>query len=630
MQSSLKKSLYLGLAALSFASVASVTANASNANAAKKHAAAKKVTYKTTNKNLDQSVTFKATGKNAVYNKAVGKRSVVASKADMASKANSKDTKDLFMAYQEGVTSKGVHYYKVVSFDKKVRGFVYNKGVAKTNTTVAADKPLNTTGYLQNTNRFFNKPYGSQFKTSLKNDYKAMNLASDQFTVSDAVKVNNDQTYYYVTDKNNQLVNGWVNSVYFSNNVTPAAQKAMDAKSAVNASFVSSSNLGSTLFTTSVNPKVQSNGKYSNADVLQLLNNQLKGHGYQPADYNQVHESVNGAPVTFDKDGYTAQGTNITVEVTPDNSNNKTTVPYTVQGLATNGYQQTATPVANNLLKAVNLDNSLYNSLFTGTPNSAFNYANFKSQLLDSGKALNVLSNIDGKTTYKFNAKATETNAANSALFDKDGKAISNATFNDVKAENNGAGLNLVYDVVTANGTTTTTVNSNDTNIFGGNSGQATVDAINDAKSLVTKAAGYMKDNQISTLRDAEGSDKANTDSDALNAAVKTLSDNSVNTSKISNYNNLTGALNAEKAQKAAIDKVNDVANSLTQFTGDTANGKTAYVATGNKDQLQDALNYALSQNNMQKSDLQKAVNDSGLVLSKSDDALKALGVALS
>ncbi len=91
----------------------------------------------------------------------------------MKSKANSKSTNDLFMANQEGQTSKGVHYYKVVSFDKKVRGFVYNKGVAKTNTTVAADKPSNTVGYLNNTNRFFNKAYGSQFKTSIKNDYSA-------------------------------------------------------------------------------------------------------------------------------------------------------------------------------------------------------------------------------------------------------------------------------------------------------------------------------------------------------------------------------------------------------------------------------------------------------------------------
>nr|WP_263854138.1 hypothetical protein [Apilactobacillus timberlakei] len=515
MQSSLKKSLYLGLAALSFASVASVTANASNANAAKKHAAAKKVTYKTTNKDLDQTVTFKATGKNAVYNKAVGKRSVVASKADMASKANSKDTKDLFMAYQEGVTSKGVHYYKVVSFDKKVRGFVYNKGVAKTNTTVAADKPSNTVGYLNNTNRFFNKAYGSQFKTSVKKDYNNLNLAADQFTVSDAVKVNNDQTYYYVTDKNNQLVNGWVNSVYFSNNVTPAAQKAMDAKSAVNASFVSSSNLGSTLFTASVNPKVQNDGKYLNTDVLSSLNEQLKGRGYQPiTDYNNVHATVNGSSVDFKENGETAQGTNVTVEVNPDDPAVKNTIPYTVQGVSTNGYQQTVTPVSNGNLKAVNVDNSLYNSLFKGTPNSAFNYANFKSQLLDSGKPLNLLSNTDGKTTYKFNAAATETHAANPALFDSNNKAISNATFSDVQKENNGAGLNLVYDVVTPNGTTTTTVNSNDTNIFGGSSASSSANSSSaNSSSANSSSANSSSANSSSANSSSANSSSANSSS---------------------------------------------------------------------------------------------------------------------
>ncbi|TPR18012.1 hypothetical protein DY138_05885 [Apilactobacillus timberlakei] len=428
MQSSLKKSLYLGLAALSFASVASVTANASNANAAKKHHAAKKVTYKTTNKDLDQTVTFKATGKNAVYNKAVGKRSVVASKADMASKANSKDVKDLFMAYQEGVTSKGVHYYKVVSFDKKVRGFVYNKGVAKTNTTVAADKPSNTTGYLQNTNRFFNKAYGSQFKTSLKNDYKGMNIAADQFTVSDAVKVNNDQTYYYVTDKNNQLINGWVNSVYFSNNITDAAKNATNSANAIHVKYVDNANLGSVLMEKNINPaNLSSTGTYSNTDVNNAISNSLIGTGF-----------VNPSPVSTS----VAKGGDVTVTVSKGATQYLSTnnfVPFSVSNVGNVDQSTDKNSDLSNKMSTLQLSSDQWKSLFQGNQNQTFNFNNFEASLLAPGKAWNQFT--IGTKTYTYNANFTRDSNKVSLNDGTNGKR--DMTYDEIAKGN----FNIYYDV---------------------------------------------------------------------------------------------------------------------------------------------------------------------------------------
>ncbi|MCL0330357.1 hypothetical protein [Apilactobacillus xinyiensis] len=217
MQKSLKKSLYLGLAALSFASVAGAT----NANAAKKHHSkktvktvkkAKPVTY-TSSYNLDQSVVYSLNGNNAIYTKpgTVKGARVVASKSDVKSVANS--SKGYFMAYGEAKTSKGVHYYKVVSFDHKYRGWVYAGSAKKVDsTTTATDTPKNNVVYLKSnvSNTLWDAPKYSAFKTT-----KAANnnsgIANDQYTVDKAVKLNREGwTYYHVTNKTNANYTGWV------------------------------------------------------------------------------------------------------------------------------------------------------------------------------------------------------------------------------------------------------------------------------------------------------------------------------------------------------------------------------------------------------------------------------------
>ncbi|MCK8607391.1 hypothetical protein [Apilactobacillus ozensis] len=217
MQKSLKKSLYLGLAALSFASVAGAT----NANAAKKHHSkktvktvkkAKPVTY-TSSYNLDQSVVYSLNGNNAIYTKpgTVKGARVVASKSDVKSVANS--SKGYFMAYGEAKTSKGAHYYKVVSFDHKYRGWVYAGSAKKVDaTTTSTDVPSNNLVYLKSnvSNTLWDAPKYSAFKTTkLANNNSA--IANDQYKVDKAVKLNREGwTYYHVTNQANPSYSGWV------------------------------------------------------------------------------------------------------------------------------------------------------------------------------------------------------------------------------------------------------------------------------------------------------------------------------------------------------------------------------------------------------------------------------------
>lgn len=235
----------MGLAALTFASVAgaSVSATSTNANAAKHTTkkVAKKVTYKTTDSKLDQSVVYVSTGKNAVYSKpgTVKGAKVVASKATMASLANTKSVSAQFMAYQEATTSKGAKYLKVVSFDKKIRGYVYVGGVQKTNGVTDTSASYDFTNTLAKNlvlkqPRLFDNPYGSQFGAKL------VKLSSDAinatYTADKAVVNANGDTYFHVTANiaggltgtDNQ---GWVNSKNLSNN---SGDKFSDSKITVN------------------------------------------------------------------------------------------------------------------------------------------------------------------------------------------------------------------------------------------------------------------------------------------------------------------------------------------------------------------------------------------------------------
>ncbi|WP_286011540.1 S-layer protein [Levilactobacillus brevis] len=215
MQSSLKKSLYLGLAALSFAGVAAVSTTAS----AKSYATAGAyTTLKTdaTTRNVE------ATGTNALYTKpgTVKGAKVVASKATMAKLASSKKSADYFRAYGVKTTNRGSVYYRVVSMDGKYRGYVYGGssdtafagGIKSASTTTTKTNPTKLQNYYLkdvSKNTLWTAPKYTQYKASKVNLYGA--AKDDPFVVDQAAtKTREGSLYYHVTDRNNSKISGWI------------------------------------------------------------------------------------------------------------------------------------------------------------------------------------------------------------------------------------------------------------------------------------------------------------------------------------------------------------------------------------------------------------------------------------
>lgn len=215
MQSSLKKSLYLGLAALSFASVAAVSTNAS----AKSYAKAGAETDLTVTKD-DANV--ESTGTNALFTKPGTTKGakVVASKATMKKLANSGKSADYFWAYRTTTTNKGAVYYKVVSMNGKYRGYVYagktegefNRGLKKADTVTKATNPTKLTGYyLKNVakNTLWTAPKNTERHAKKVSLYGVD--GNDTFTVDKAeTKTRENTLYYHVTSNNAAKVSGWI------------------------------------------------------------------------------------------------------------------------------------------------------------------------------------------------------------------------------------------------------------------------------------------------------------------------------------------------------------------------------------------------------------------------------------
>lgn len=411
MQSSLKKSLYLGLAAVSFVAVAGTTSANASAKAAK---TVSNVTMTTPAASRNVNLT----GTNAIYSKpGTTKGAQVVATTTTASKIkDSKSGTNNFRAYRVAKTDRGSVYYKVVSFDGHYRGYIYGGksdsafagGLVAYPTTKDATAPAASDVYSLNAatsttanTLFFKEPAWTNYKVGrAKVDGKVLTTTDAykdaKFTFNKAATTSREgQTWYQIASVNGSTTNGLVGAWVKASDVTAKAVKADDNNS-ITVNYVDASNhtVGTATFVTtapntSKGYKVGTNVDANNDNLYAFaLNNLPKGYvavpGSSPA---KQEDALFGG--TFN--------VNVTQGATSKVSFQSSNVINTIDGKGVN-VENPLTP--NTDITSQVAKNELTNAelkLFTGKASDTVDFAGLEGNLFDADKPLNTFY---GKTTY--------------------------------------------------------------------------------------------------------------------------------------------------------------------------------------------------------------------------------------
>ena len=322
MKKSLKKTLFAGVAALSFVAVAGVSSTNASAKSYAKVTSNKALTSDATTRN----VTF--TGTTALYTKAgtLKGAKTVATKTTLAGLKDSKQGQKNFRAYRVATTNRGSVYYKVVSFDKTTRGWIYGGkstsafagGIASFNTTTAPAAAANTSSSASSAS---SASINTQGKTTALTDaqknatYKitkagtandgtattytypawteyrkgrtvtdATPYAKDTFKVTDATtRTREGDLWVKIADTNatnGQKINGWIKySALTAQKPTPAPKPIADNQVQVNYVDAATGKI--------VGTKTYTNSNYQTQTAANFL-------GGKEVDQNALNDAVKG------------------------------------------------------------------------------------------------------------------------------------------------------------------------------------------------------------------------------------------------------------------------------------------------------------------------------------------------